>query len=105
YARIDAPADREQKARLSKLSAEQVGATELAGEPITAKLTAAPARRAEDQRQEELGPRAPRAWRPRFFEISDLSPDGPTSSLRLECFLVRDDGQRRAYGVNSALQG
>ena len=42
---------------------------------------------------------------PRFFEISDLSPDGPTSSLRLECFLVRDDGQRRAYGVTSALQG
>ena len=42
YARIDAPADREQKARLSKLSAEQVTATELAGEEITAKLTAAP---------------------------------------------------------------
>ncbi len=42
YARVDAPADREQKARLGKLSAEQVSATELAGEPITAKLTAAP---------------------------------------------------------------
>ncbi|WP_163769049.1 phosphoglucomutase (alpha-D-glucose-1,6-bisphosphate-dependent) [Mycolicibacterium parafortuitum] len=42
YARIDAPANREQKARLSKLSPEQVTATELAGEPITAKLTAAP---------------------------------------------------------------
>ena len=42
YARIDAPADREQKARLAKLSAEQVSATELAGEPITAKLTTAP---------------------------------------------------------------
>jgi phosphoglucomutase len=42
YARIDAPADREQKARLAKLSADQVGATELAGESITAKLTAAP---------------------------------------------------------------
>jgi phosphoglucomutase len=42
YARVDAPADREQKARLSKLSAEQVSATELAGDPITAKLTAAP---------------------------------------------------------------
>jgi phosphoglucomutase len=42
YARVDAPADREQKARLSKLSAEQVTATELAGEPIIAKLTAAP---------------------------------------------------------------
>ena len=42
YARIDAPADREQKARLAKLSADQVTATELAGEPITAKLTEAP---------------------------------------------------------------
>ena len=42
YARVDAPADREQKARLSKLSPEQVSATELAGEPIVAKLTAAP---------------------------------------------------------------
>ncbi|MGH3582291.1 MAG: phosphoglucomutase, alpha-D-glucose phosphate-specific, partial [Mycobacterium sp.] len=42
YARIDAPADRDQKARLAKLSAEQVSATELAGEPITAKLTTAP---------------------------------------------------------------
>lgn len=42
YARVDAPADREQKARLGKLSAEEVTATELAGEPIVAKLTAAP---------------------------------------------------------------
>ncbi|BCL16646.1 phosphoglucomutase (alpha-D-glucose-1,6-bisphosphate-dependent) [Micromonospora sagamiensis] len=42
YARIDAPADREQKAVLGKLSPEQVGATELAGEPITATLTTAP---------------------------------------------------------------
>ena len=42
YARTDAPADREQKARLAKLSPDQVSATELAGEPITAKLTAAP---------------------------------------------------------------
>ena len=42
YARIDAPADREQKAALGRLSPEQVTATELAGETITAKLTAAP---------------------------------------------------------------
>ncbi|WP_422770225.1 phosphoglucomutase (alpha-D-glucose-1,6-bisphosphate-dependent) [Plantactinospora sp. WMMC1484] len=42
YARIDAPADREQKAVLGRLSPEQVGATELAGEPITATLTEAP---------------------------------------------------------------
>lgn len=42
YARVDAPADRDQKARLAKLSPDAVTATELAGEPITAKLTAAP---------------------------------------------------------------
>jgi phosphoglucomutase len=42
YARIDAPATREQKAVLAKLSPEQVTATELAGEPITATLTSAP---------------------------------------------------------------
>lgn len=39
YTRIDAAANREQKAKLSKLSADQVTATELAGETITAKLT------------------------------------------------------------------
>ena len=42
YERIDAAADREQKARLKSLSPEQVSATELAGEPITAKMTDAP---------------------------------------------------------------
>jgi phosphoglucomutase len=42
YARIDAPASREEKAILGKLAPEQVTATSLAGEPITAKLTAAP---------------------------------------------------------------
>lgn len=42
YARTDAPANREQKAVLRKLSPEQVTATELAGEEITAKLTEAP---------------------------------------------------------------
>jgi phosphoglucomutase len=43
YARIDAPATPEQKARLQKLSPEAVTATHLAGEPIVAKLTRAPA--------------------------------------------------------------
>ena len=42
YARVDAPADREQKAKLGALSPDDVSATELAGEPITAKLTEAP---------------------------------------------------------------
>ena len=42
YARVDAPATRDQKAALARLSPEQVTATELAGEPITARLTHAP---------------------------------------------------------------
>lgn len=42
YARIDAPATKPEKAKLAKLSPEDVTATELAGEPITAKLVKAP---------------------------------------------------------------
>jgi phosphoglucomutase len=42
YARVDAPATRDEKARLGKLAADAVTATELAGEPITDRLTAAP---------------------------------------------------------------
>ena len=42
YARIDAPATREEKAKLGALSPDDVRATTLAGEPITAKLTEAP---------------------------------------------------------------
>ena len=42
YARIDAPATREEKAALATLSPEQVTSTELAGEPITRVLTRAP---------------------------------------------------------------
>ncbi|MEK9664980.1 MAG: phosphoglucomutase (alpha-D-glucose-1,6-bisphosphate-dependent) [Candidatus Nanopelagicales bacterium] len=42
YARIDAPATREQKAALGALAPEQVTSTELAGEPITRVLTRAP---------------------------------------------------------------
>jgi phosphoglucomutase len=42
YARVDAPATREQKAKLGALSPSDVTADSLAGEPITARLTAAP---------------------------------------------------------------
>jgi len=42
YARTDAPATREEKAKLSKLTASDVHDTELAGEPITQILTTAP---------------------------------------------------------------
>ena len=42
YRRIDAPATPAQKAVLARLSPEQVSASELAGEPVTAILTRAP---------------------------------------------------------------
>ncbi|GAA1484195.1 phosphoglucomutase (alpha-D-glucose-1,6-bisphosphate-dependent) [Brachybacterium fresconis] len=42
YARIDAPADREQKAKLKALSPSQVTETELAGEAIVSAITEAP---------------------------------------------------------------
>ena len=42
YARIDAPATREQKAALARLAPDQVSADELAGEPVLSRLTTAP---------------------------------------------------------------
>jgi phosphoglucomutase len=42
YTRIDAPATPEQKAKLAKLTPDAVRESDLAGEPITAKLTKAP---------------------------------------------------------------
>jgi phosphoglucomutase len=47
YTRVDAAATAEQKARLEKLSPDAVTAPTLAGEPIVAKLTRAPANGAE----------------------------------------------------------
>ena len=41
---------------------------------------------------------------PTFFEISDLTPDGPTATLRLVCYL-HSDGEEHAYGVDSPLIG
>jgi phosphoglucomutase len=42
YERIDAPATVEQKARLARIEPADIGAKELAGEPVEAKLTHAP---------------------------------------------------------------
>ncbi len=41
----------------------------------------------------------------RYFDIGDLTPDGPTSTLRLVCHLRTADGQEHAYGVDSPLLG
>lgn len=41
----------------------------------------------------------------RFFDIGDLTPDGPTATLRLVCNLRTADGTDHAYGVDSPLLG
>ncbi len=41
----------------------------------------------------------------RFFDIGDLTPDGPTATLRLVCHLRTADGQEHEYGVDSPLLG
>jgi len=61
YTRIDAPATPEQKARLARLSPAAVETSELAGESITAKLSAAPGNSAPIGRRE--GGRAQRLVR------------------------------------------
>jgi len=68
YARIDAPASREQKAKLAKLSASDITATTLAGEPITATLTHPPGHGAPTRgltvptASPRSPPRPPRTW-------------------------------------------
>ena len=42
YERVDAAATKEQKAKLGRLSGDAIAAAELAGEPITARLSEAP---------------------------------------------------------------
>ena len=39
-----------------------------------------------------------------FFDISDLTPDGPTATLRLVC-LLHSDGEEHTYGVDSPVIG
>ncbi|AKS31251.1 DUF5718 family protein [Mycolicibacterium goodii] len=41
----------------------------------------------------------------KFFDITDLTPDGPTATMRLVCYLREDGGQQHAYGVDSPLVG
>jgi hypothetical protein len=42
---------------------------------------------------------------PWFFDITDLTPDGPTKTLNLACFLRDRNGDEHAYGVDSPLLG
>ena len=79
YARIDAPADREQKARLGKLSPEQVTATELAGRADHRQADhragqRRPARGTEGHHRERLVRRAPVGNRGRVQDLRRIVP-------------------------------
>ena len=79
YARVDAPASREQKAKLAALSPDDVTATSLAGEPITAKLTDGARQRREDRRaqgdhRERLVRRAAVGHRGRLQDLRRVVP-------------------------------
>ena len=52
YKRVDTPTTLEQKAKFAKLTGDDVAATQLAGEDITAKLTEAPGQPRQDRRPE-----------------------------------------------------
>ena len=40
-----------------------------------------------------------------FFDVGDLTPDGPTATLRLLCHLRTADGVHHEYGMDSPLLG
>ena len=84
YARIDAAADREQKAKLGALSPDDVTAESLAGEPITAKLTEAPGNGAaigglKVVTDVRLVRRPPERHRGRLQDLRGVLPRDPTT--------------------------
>ena len=88
YARIDAPATRDQKAILAQLSPDQVTASELAGDPIIDKLTTAPGNGAPIGGLKVITANAWFAARPSgtedVYKIYAESFDGPTHLARVQ---------------------
>jgi hypothetical protein len=87
YARIDAPANRAEKARLGALSPSTSSAKDLAGEPITDILTNAPGngevdRRPEGDHQERLVRRAAFGDRGRLQDLCGVVPGSGSSQVR-----------------------
>ena len=100
YTRIDAPATPEQKAKLGKLSPEAVKESELAGEPIVAKLTRAPGNDAPIGGLKVLSKSAWFAARPSGTEnIYKIYAESFKSESHLEAIV--DEAQRI---VNNALR-
>lgn len=88
YQRVDAPASKDQKARLAKLNGSAITATELAGDPITAKLSEAPGNGAAVGGVKVVTDRAWFAARPSgtedVYKIYAESFDGPEHLARVQ---------------------
>jgi phosphoglucomutase len=88
YQRVDAAASKDQKARLGKLSGDDITATELAGDPIVAKLTEAPGNGASVGGLKVVTDRAWFAARPSgtedVYKIYAESFDGPEHLARVQ---------------------
>jgi phosphoglucomutase len=88
YQRVDAAASKDQKARLGKLSGDDITATELAGDPIVAKLTQAPGNGASVGGLKVVTDRAWFAARPSgtedVYKIYAESFDGPEHLARVQ---------------------
>jgi phosphoglucomutase len=88
YQRVDAAASKDQKARLGKLSGDDITATELAGDPIVAKLTEAPGNGASVGGLKVVTDKAWFAARPSgtedVYKIYAESFDGPEHLARVQ---------------------
>jgi phosphoglucomutase len=92
YERIDAPATPEEKARLGKLSPEQITASELGGEPITALLTTAPGNNASIGGLKVVAPSGWFAARPSGTEdVYKLYAESFKSQEHLRC--IQEEAQ------------
>jgi phosphoglucomutase len=88
YARVDAAASKEQKARLGRLNGSAIEATTLAGEPITARLSEAPGNGAPIGGVKVMTERSWFAARPSgtedVYKIYAESFDGPEQLARVQ---------------------
>ncbi|HEX4402141.1 MAG TPA: phosphoglucomutase (alpha-D-glucose-1,6-bisphosphate-dependent) [Galbitalea sp.] len=88
YARVDAAATKEQKARLGRLNGSAIGATTLAGEPIIDRLSEAPGNGAPIGGVKVVGEKSWFAARPSgtedVYKIYAESFDGPEQLARVQ---------------------
>ena len=102
YERVDAPASPAQKAALGKLDGDAITATELAGEPITAKLSRAPGNDAAARRRQGRDRRRRGSRRARAAPRTSTRSTPSRSTARTTCARCR---RRPSGSSGDALSG